>query len=77
MCGSSDKVSMFKGRRDGFGCHQATDMGHVSKHVGLDVSAQLREKKCEKEGRKTKLRLKYIQYGQFYRHEHTNLKVSA
>lgn len=49
MCGGSDKVSMFKGRRDGFGCHQATDMGHISKHVGLNVSAQLRERVRKRE----------------------------
>lgn len=50
MCGGGDQVSVFKRRGDGFSCYQTTDMSHVSKHVGLNVSAQLREKACK--GRK-------------------------
>lgn len=44
--GGGDQVSMFKGRGDGFGCHQATNMSHVSKQVGIDVGAQLEEKEA-------------------------------
>lgn len=53
MCGRGDQVSMIKGRGDGFGCHQATDMGHVSKHVGLNVSTELRLKQVDKRERET------------------------
>lgn len=59
--GSGDKVCMFKGRRDGFGCHQAADVGHVGKHVGLNVSTQLREQNIQETN--TGLGFKYNQYG--------------
>lgn len=47
MCGGRDQVGVFEGRGDGFGCHQATDMGHIGKHVGLNVSAQLEDTETE------------------------------
>ena len=56
MCGRGDQVSIFKGGGNGFGCYQATDVGHVSKQVGLNVSAQLKEKVC-KRGNKHKIRI--------------------
>ena len=61
MRGRRDQVRIFKGRGDGFGCHQPTDMGHVSQHVGLNVGTQLRVRREQREH--TTLGFKFIRWG--------------
>lgn len=43
VCGRCDQVSVFKGRRDGSGCHQAADVSHVGQQVGVNAGAELEE----------------------------------
>lgn len=52
VCGGSDQVGVVKGGGDSFGCHEATNVSHVSKHVGVDICAELFQKKVW-EGLKT------------------------
>lgn len=58
MRGGGDQVRVVKGGGDGCGCHQAADVGHISKHVGLDVSAQLRVKEGRNKCIQSKLYLR-------------------
>ncbi len=48
MCGRGDQVSIFKGRGDSFASHQTADVGHVSKHVCLNVSTELKVRGVER-----------------------------
>lgn len=43
--GRCDQVSIFKGRGNSSGCHQTADVSHVSHQVGINVGAELQERK--------------------------------
>lgn len=45
MRGGCDQVSVFEGRGNRSSCHQTADVSHVSHQVGIDVGAELQERR--------------------------------